>query len=197
MSDSEIMADETTDTTPETKTEKSTMGKILTVGGLVLVALIAGYFLFKPKEAEPTNQTEPVAVDETNETAADESTETMNEAEPTPLTGTNWNLVTYADTDGKNINVAEGVTATSQFLPDGTISGNGGCNQYFGPYTADETNISVGTLGSTSMFCENTADLEGAFMTQLAAAKTYEMTDTTLKMSDANGAIVLQYEKAQ
>lgn len=45
------------------------------------------------------------------------------------------------------------------------LSGNAGCNQYFGNYTLDDNHLKAGPMGSTMMFCgEEIMDQEVRFL---------------------------------
>jgi len=106
-----------------------------------------------------------------------------------PLTGTSWNLATIgAD--------AAAPGSTLLFAPD-VAGGNGGCNTFRAPYTADATNLKFGAAASTMMACEDAKmKQETAYMTALATVATYKIDGTTLTMSDASGKAVLGFTAA-
>ncbi len=57
----------------------------------------------------------------------------------------------------------EGNVPTLTFHADGRISGNGGCNNFFGNFKLTGRTISIGALGSTKMACEEAMELEQAY----------------------------------
>ena len=81
-----------------------------------------------------------------------------------------WVLVASGDPANPTV-VAEGITITATFAPDGTVSGSGGCNNYNGSYTLSGDQISVGPLASTMMFCETGSQQETAYLAALQQAK--------------------------
>src|ERR1700730_1586967 len=54
-----------------------------------------------------------------------------------------------------------------QFKADGQLTGYGGCNRFFAPYTTSGNTIEIGLLASTRKGCPGTLDLEIAFFTAL------------------------------
>ncbi len=61
-----------------------------------------------------------------------------------------------------------GVDVTAVFDTRGKLSGNGGCNNYNGPYTVDGEKIKIGPLASTKMTCEQAVmDQESAYLAAL------------------------------
>jgi heat shock protein HslJ len=57
---------------------------------------------------------------------------------------------------------------TLRFGTDAKISGNGGCNNFFGTFKLDGRGLKVGDLGSTRMMCEENMELEDAYLKVLA-----------------------------
>ena len=62
----------------------------------------------------------------------------------------NWALETIC-TDGNEISVPEGHSPYLAFLADKKISGETGCNRFFGDYTAKGKNLTFTNVGSTRM----------------------------------------------
>ncbi|WP_062396532.1 META domain-containing protein [Methanogenium cariaci] len=79
---------------------------------------------------------------------------TYTVAQPKLTTGGEWHMVSYRDAEGKTVSALEGSKVTAVFGTDGQVTGNSGCNTYFGSYTTDKPSISVGPLGLTLMYCE-------------------------------------------
>ena len=107
------------------------------------------------------------------------------------LAGTSWQATGI--NNGKEAVVSEGgnekVTAT--IGADGTLSGSGGCNTHTGPYTSSGADqITIGTLASTEMACEEPAmQIEQMYFAALANVATYQIDGNTLTLRDANGAM--------
>lgn len=102
------------------------------------------------------------------------------------LLETDWNLVTMN---------GEAPVADSQptisFDPDG-INGTTGCNSFFGGYTLDGTVLTIGQVGQTEMFCENTMDQEQTYLTMLMSAVSLTLEDQTLTIHTSEGDLVYQ-----
>lgn len=89
---------------------------------------------------------------------------------------------------------------TLYFNNDGTVSGNGGCNNYNGPFvltgtTTDKgSGIRIGPLGSTKMYCQTTSSQEDTYLGILGKTLAYDVdtTQLTLTASDKN---VLIYQR--
>ncbi|MGH6832866.1 MAG: META domain-containing protein [Methyloceanibacter sp.] len=83
-----------------------------------------------------------------------------------------------------------------QFSPDGKITGNGGCNQFFGGYTISGNHIKIGPLASTRKGCPGLLFAETAFFATLEAAKSFEQDGATLVLFDVTGAELAQFVRA-
>jgi heat shock protein HslJ len=90
-----------------------------------------------------------------------------------------------------------GIKMQVEFQPDGKITGNGGCNRFFGGYTISGNRIKIGPLASTRKGCPELLRLETAFFATLQAASSFEQTDTTLILFDAAGATLAQFVRAE
>ena len=104
------------------------------------------------------------------------------------ITGIQWRPMT--------IN-SEPVAADSNmfvhFAVDGSISGNGGCNKFFGSLETTEGGISVGELGATRMACPpEIMDQEAAFMQVLQAAAKFELGDNGLQLLGDDGGVLVE-----
>ena len=66
---------------------------------------------------------------------------------------------------------------TITFNSDGTLTGFGGCNNFFGVYTlTGQTSefgkgITMGPVGSTKMFCADTSSLETTYLANVQNAR--------------------------
>ncbi|GGM25497.1 META domain-containing protein [Dactylosporangium sucinum] len=81
-----------------------------------------------------------------------------------PLTGVRWVVDTLVEGDVAG-SVPAGAEAWLTFGTDGKVSGNGGCNQFGGSYTAKGSTITFTGLASTAMGClDDRASLESAVL---------------------------------
>ena len=101
-----------------------------------------------------------------------------------PLAGTQWRLTGWTLS---SLSPA-GFTITAAFA-DGRISGRSAVNSYGGPYEVGSgSSFSVGQLASTRMAGPEPAmRAEGAYMTLLAQARSYEVREDRLTLFDAGG----------
>ena len=90
-----------------------------------------------------------------------------------------------------------GIKMQVEFQPDGKITGNGGCNRFFGGYAISGTHIKIGPLASTRKGCPGLIRVETAFFATLQAASSFEQTDTTLILFDAAGNSLAQFVRAE
>lgn len=77
------------------------------------------------------------------------------------------------------------------------ISGNAGCNNYFGTAKLDAStgNFSAGALGSTRMACDNMS-VEKNFMDMVGKANKYVVTGNVLELYQDN-LLLLKFNKAE
>lgn len=72
-----------------------------------------------------------------------------------PLAGTDWTL---QEVNGRPaVPATGGAVPTLSFGTDGRASGNGGCNQFSGPYTQQGASLRLGPLASTRRACVDEA----------------------------------------
>jgi heat shock protein HslJ len=90
-----------------------------------------------------------------------------------------WQLVAYGNDEGTSI-VTPGLRSFSSFKADGSLSGNAGCNNFFGTFqAADDGSFTVeGPLGSTLMFCEQFMEEETTFLAALQSAERFFFNDS-------------------
>ena len=83
------------------------------------------------------------------------------------------------------------VTATAEFA-DGTVSGSV-CNSYSGSYETDGSEMTIGPVAATEMWCESpegAMDLEQAFLAAISTAETFEVTDGELRIDYPDGVLI-------
>jgi heat shock protein HslJ len=71
---------------------------------------------------------------------------------PEELTGHSWRLVSY-NTGNEMADAGPLTTITLKFGEDGRISGNAGCNDYFGNYTIEGGLTGIGVQKTTKKNC--------------------------------------------
>jgi len=115
----------------------------------------------------------------------------------TSLEGVSWSLDSYLSPEGQTENVLNYTQITALF-ESGRVSGNGGCNNYAGSYVTEGSNITISQLLSTMMFCyDNISSQESVYLQNLQNSATYSISDSLLKMMDANGTVILTYSVLQ
>ncbi|MEK6222205.1 MAG: META domain-containing protein [Chloroflexota bacterium] len=100
------------------------------------------------------------------------------------LTG-NWVLVSFDEWGVLPSNIV-----TLNF--DGeSVSGNSGCNNYFGSYSVSGSNIQFAGLGSTMMACEEPfMGLENAFHQALGNTQNFIVSENQLQIDYTGGVLV-------
>ncbi len=102
----------------------------------------------------------------------------------------------FAGIDWRPVNIAgEAVPGdTEQFVRfevDGSISGHGGCNRFFGALQKTEAGIEVGPLGATRMACpEPVMGREDAFLDAIQRTKDFGTGSAGLSLLDEHGKVL-------
>jgi len=125
--------------------------------------------------------------------------------EPTPLAGTQWDVIGYNNGKGGVVSVVIGTELSALFGEDGTLSGSAGCNNYNAAYEVDdagaaEGEISIGPAASTRMFCgepEGTMDQEALYLAALEMAEVFSIQGDRLQLRTAEGSLVADYQVKQ
>jgi len=105
------------------------------------------------------------------------------------LIGTTWKLSKYSS-DGNLKDVTETSKADLTF-EDGKFYGDGSVNRYFGSYTLNNNELSMGRIGSTMMAGpEDAMQQEYAFTALLEKVTSYEIVGEELKLFN-NGEVIL------
>lgn len=90
-----------------------------------------------------------------------------------------WVLVGYGDAGNPTV-VAEGTVITAQFSSiEPTVSGSGGCNNYFAEYSStDDGGLTInGPIGATMMACETGGEQEIAYFGALETVTNWALND--------------------
>ena len=107
-----------------------------------------------------------------------------------------WLLVRYSDSkDRLSITGPENMPFLT-FMPDGKVTGSGGCNRFFASYESSGISLKVGLIGSTRMYCHDPPwlmDMEGDFFSCLERGSRFELIGDSLKIFDAGGRQLLTF----
>ena len=120
---------------------------------------------------------------------------TILPAVPGQLAG-NWVVTTMAIQGGMTI-LYPTTEITLTFNRDGTIAGNGGCNNYFGSYnlTGETTpygnGLVFGPIGSTQMYCQSTSQQEKSHFDLLQETSTYVVDNTQLTLTGSTRNVLI------
>jgi heat shock protein HslJ len=91
------------------------------------------------------------------------------------------------------VTLVPGSRMTMEFGTDGRLSGNSGCNSFFGSYRAGGNTISISEFGSTSMFCaepEGVMQQEAEFLAILPNAASFRLDGDRLDLRDADDQFI-------
>jgi len=138
-----------------------------------------------PKDGENWLASDEVAV-----------TFTSTEAVDVSLENTPWILRSFPQQSEISSLLAV-YPVTALFNPDeGQISGNSGCNRYFGVYQREVDQLRIpGPVGSTRMMCpEPQMVLENAYLAALEKFASYEITQNTMEIQDGEGDLLLVFQ---
>ncbi len=112
------------------------------------------------------------------------------------LNGTGWTLTSYVH-DGTPVQALATTTITLDFSGDGSITGSAGCNHYFASCEVKGTAITIGSAGSTMMYCDTPGvmDQESTYLSLLGQAKTFTVDGNRLTFYDSKGTAILMFAK--
>jgi heat shock protein HslJ len=101
------------------------------------------------------------------------------------ITGT-WILLSYNGGNGTLVPVPLEERITAVYGTDSRVTGNAGCNDYFGQYTLEGGLISIGPLASTEKYClwpEGVMEREGRYLGLLQEATRFNVNGNELTLS--------------
>jgi len=111
------------------------------------------------------------------------------------ITNKHWKLV---ELNGNPVTFPEFTEAAFILLnPDGTVSGNLGCNSFFGSYTLQEGDrITFSQLANTQKMCfdENIMNIEAEMIRVLQSADNYNLNEKQLVLNRARMAPLARFE---
>ena len=96
----------------------------------------------------------------------------------TPLLGTTWNL---AEMNNEKIQHPGPQIPHLRFEAE-KVTGNDGCNNFFGGYTLDGNSLKFGMLGSTRMACPQIKGFDMEFNKMISATTRYRITGDKLAL---------------
>lgn len=109
------------------------------------------------------------------------------------LTG-EWKLVSYGDTAAPTPAIPGLDTSIS--FEDGQFGGTVGCNTFGGDYQMNGDQMSIGSVFSTMMFCDQTSTQESAVLAILSdQTMTVTQSGNQLTLSSTGGKSVVIFEK--
>lgn len=100
------------------------------------------------------------------------------ESGDTPFLETTWNLIELVN---EKIQYSGSKIPHLRFETE-RVSGNDGCNNFFGGYTLDEDSLKFGLLGSTRMACPHIEGFEMVFNKMLSMTTRYRITGNKLDL---------------
>jgi heat shock protein HslJ len=100
-----------------------------------------------------------------------------------------WTVTAANNGQGAVSSVPAGVSASISFLPDGTMEGFGGCNNFGGGYSVNGPKIAIGPLMAQLKACGDPADgFERQLLAALQNATKWDVNAGTLNLRDDGGA---------
>jgi len=155
---------------------------------MILSLLVAGCTNSQPAtppvSVEPTTSTVPATI--------------ATPSIPAQLTGT-WVISKMGIQNGTAV-ITPAADISLTMNTDGTLTGNGGCNNYFASYTLTGAttlygnSMTMGPVGSTKMYCTDTSQQETLYLQVLSDATAYVVDGTRLTLTSSTGN-VLMYER--
>lgn len=109
------------------------------------------------------------------------------------LAGTSWRLVSYGDVNTPTLALPDQVPAL-EFLPDGKLNANTGCNSAGGEYREEANSLRI-TMVSTLIACTDPerANQEAAFVAGLNNSETFKLENDTLIIYYENNTKALTF----
>ena len=103
-------------------------------------------------------------------------------------TGAEFTGIDWRPTSVEGEAVPDDTDQFVRFEVDGSISGHGGCNRFFGALTNVDGSIEVGPLGATRMACpEPIMSREMAFLDAVQKTRGFDFRKENLRLLDEKG----------
>ncbi len=115
------------------------------------------------------------------------------------LAGTSWVVTGYNDGKQAVVSVLQGTELNVSFGADGRMTGNAGCNNFFGPFAQRGETVAVGPLAATRKVCAEPAGVmeqEVQFLAALESATAYQLDGDKLTLRTGDGAMAVTLRRA-
>jgi heat shock protein HslJ len=143
-------------------------------------------------------KTYAVKGDQLTLTGANNTNLAVYKAQTQDLAGTSWEAVNFNNGKQAVTGMLAGTTLTADFVKDGNLSGNAGCNTYSGAYKVNGDQITIGPLVSTMMACNEPAGVmeqEAQYLAALQSAATYQIEGNVLQLRTKDDALAAIFNR--
>ncbi len=123
---------------------------------------------------------------------------TYSPARPLALNNTAWEMITYNNGKGALVSALAGTRVTALFHIDGNLTGSAGCNNYNADYKVNDSNIKIGPIAATRMYCaepNDVMDQESSYLAALASAVSYKIDEKKLTLLNGNNTAAVTYQR--
>jgi len=119
--------------------------------------------------------------------------ENMDSVEADGIADSRWRLVSLG---GEPLDMpgGAGTAPLMALMPDGDVSGFGGCNRYNGTYELEGGTLRFGRIASTKMACPQVGDVERRWFSAISDTAAYRVDGGTLVLLDEAGAELARLE---
>lgn len=117
------------------------------------------------------------------------------ELQPTPLTGTLWELAVYNNGKQALVSALRDTAITLQLGDDGTYSGDAGCNRYTGTFELDGDTLNLGPAASTRRACpapDGIMEQESLYLQALETVAGYRIDVDKLELLKGDGRVAVR-----
>ena len=108
------------------------------------------------------------------------------------LLGTVWNL---SELNNEKIQHAGSQVPHLRFEAE-RVTGNDGCNNFFGDYSLDDNNIKFGMMASTRMACQQIKNFDVEFNKMISATTRYQISGNKLELFE-NDELLASFHVAE
>jgi heat shock protein HslJ/uncharacterized protein YgiM (DUF1202 family) len=112
------------------------------------------------------------------------------------LTANRWVLQSYSSPETGYRTPIPGTQITATFADGGNLSGNAGCNDYSGGFTAYDQTLRISSVGVSGALCnqpEGVDQQESVYLSLLRQAARFQVTAGQLSIFDSAGNRILTY----
>lgn len=111
------------------------------------------------------------------------------------LEDTLWQVTAYNNGKDAVVSVMDGVDISLMFDADNRVSGNAGCNDYFGTYMTSNDALFISGVGATRRTCSSPAGImeqETQYLAALQRATSFRVEGNSLELRMARGELAVQ-----